>query len=216
MTSAQDRPGRGEPVERFHPTGGRIVGSLSLAVIAGILVYAVVAERTVDGLKLGAGAAFFGVLVWLTQLRPRVTAYRDVLRLQNSVRDIDVPLTLLDDVHVGRMLSVWVGQKRYVCVGISAPLRTMVGSRKHGSSSVLGWDRLGEYAEHATPPRPEQSAVSYPEYVESRIVTLADEARRRTEVGERAADEAARGEWAWPAIGALAATGAAFLGSLLL
>jgi hypothetical protein len=216
MTSAQDGPGVGEPVERFRPTSGRFVGSLSLAVVAGILVYAAVAERTVVGLRLATGAAFFGVLVWLTQLRPRVTAYRDVLRLQNSVRDVDVPLARVGDVHVGRMLSVWVGQKRYVCVGISAPLRRMVMGRKQRPSSLFGWDRLEEYAEHATPPRPEPSAVSYPEYVEGRIVALADEARRRAEVAEPTAEEPTRGAWAWPGIGALAATGAAFVVSLLL
>jgi hypothetical protein len=214
MTTAQDGPGRGEPVERFHATSGRFIGLLTLAVIAAILVYVLLDVRSVDGLRLGTGLLFFAVLVWLTQLRPRATAYREVLHLQNSVRDVDVPLVLVDDVHVGRMLSVWVGQQRYVCVGIGAPLRRMVKA-KAGKSSVAGWDRLEEYAERATPPRPEQTPMTYAEFVESRIASLAEEARRRAGAGPDA-QERPRQEWAWPGIIALAVTGAAFVVSLLL
>lgn len=216
MTSAQGGRGRGEPVERFHATSGRFVGSMTLAVLAAVLVYVVVDVHSVDGVRLGTGALFFGVLVWLTQLRPGAVAYADVLHLMNSVRDVDVPLALIDDVHVGRMLSVWVGEERYVCVGIGTPLRALVRPKKAGSSSVLGWDRLEEDSKYATPPRPPESLMSYPEFVESRIATLAEEARRRRRAEGSPAEERAHGEWAWPGIIALAATGVAFVVSLLL
>ena len=216
MRSGRQEAGSDGPVELYHATSGRFVGSLSIAVIAGIVVYVVAAEHSVAGLRLGTGALFFGVLVWLTQLRPCAMASPDVLRLQNSVRDVDVPLALVDDVHMGRMLSVWVGSDRFVCVGIGAPLRTMVRRKGPGGSSLLGWDRLGQDSRNARPPRPPESEMSYPAYVESRIVTLAEEARRRAGTSSRPGEQHPRKLWAWPGITALAVTGAAFVVSLLL
>lgn len=219
MTPGRDEPGRGEPVERFHATSGRFVGLLSLAVIGCVVVYAVVRVHSVEGLRLATGALFFGVLVWITQLRPRAVAYRDVLRLQNSLRDVEVPFALIDDVHVGRMLTVWVGQERYVCVGIGAPLRTLVKGKKSGPGTMLGWERLEEYSRRSTPPPPEQVPVGYHEAVESRIAAMAQEARRRARIGgaEAGVDgPRPRAEWAWSGIVGLAVTGLAFAVSLLL
>jgi hypothetical protein len=215
MTSAQGRPGRGAPVELFHATSGRFVGTTTLAVLAAIVVYVVVDVHSIDGLRLGTGAVFFGVLVWVTQLRPRAVAYRDVLLLRNSLRDVDVPLALIDDVHVGRMLTVWVGEQRYVCVGIGAPLRNLVSPKKAGSSSGLAWDRLEEDSKYATPPRPAESLLSYPEFVESRIASLSEDARRRRKRGADV-EQRPHGEWAWSGVVALAVSGVAFVVSLLL
>jgi len=68
------------------------------------------------------------------------------------------------------------------------------------------------YTEEATPLRPDQTAMTYPDFVETRISGLAEDARRR---GLDAGD-GARHHWAWPEIAALAVTGAAFVVSLLL
>lgn len=215
MTPVQDGQGRRRPVERYHATSGRFVGSMSLAVVAVVLAYVAVDVHSLDGLRLATGALLFGVLVWLTQLRPRAAASADMLRLQNSLRDVDVPLALVDDVHVGRMLSVWVGEERYDCIGIGAPLRTMVKRQRSGGASAFGWDRLEQDSEHPTPPRPAESTMSYPAFVESRITALAEDARRRRRRTPEPQDERPRKVWAWPGIVALAVTALAFAVTLL-
>jgi hypothetical protein len=216
MTAAQGRPGRAEPVERFRPTSGRLVGFGSVAVIAALLVYLALEVRSLTGLRLGAGLVFFGVLTWVTQLRPRATAYPDELHLQNSLRDVTVPLSQVDEVRVGRMLNVWVGERRFVCIGIGAPLRTMVRGKSRGPSSLLGWDRLEAYTEESTPLRPDQSAMTYADFVETRITELVEDARRRSTLEAATMGARPTETWAWPEITALALTATAFGATLLL
>lgn len=215
MTPAQEAPGRPEPVERFQPTSGRFIGYAGLVVIAGLLVFLVVSEHTVAGLRIGAGLLFAAVLVWATQLRPRAVAYRDTVLLRNSFRDALVPLAVVDDVSVRRMLNVWVGERRYVCIGIGSSLRKMVKSRSRGPSTILGWDKLERYTEESTPLRPDQTAMDYATFVETRLQALVDEAKRRTSP-EDAAVEQPRETWAWPEIAGLVATGLALVVTLLL
>ncbi|HEX6246893.1 MAG TPA: hypothetical protein VFZ64_03395 [Nocardioidaceae bacterium] len=212
MTAAQRSPQEAQPVERFRPTSGRVVGGLSLALMAAILVSVAVEDRSVDGLRIAAGIAFLAVVVWVTQLRPRATAFADRLDLQNSLRDVSVPMRLIDEVSVRRVLTVRVGSRRYVCIGVGAPLRRLVKARPHGPSSLLGWDRLEAYTEESTPPRPDQSATEYADFVETRIASLAAEARSRRTTG----DEQPRTTWAWPEMAALVVTALVFTATLLL
>ena len=214
MTAPQDQPGKPEPLERFHATSGRFVGTMTLVVVMVLLVYLGVEVHTRAGLELGTGLLFFGVLVWLTQLRPRAFAYPDTLYLQNSLRDAIVPLAAIDEVSVRRMLSVWVGDKRYVCTSIGKPLRTMVKGKRRGPSSMLGWDRLEAYTEQATPPRPDQTAMSYGDFVETRIVALVEDARRADQDAGTAARDP-REVWVWPNVAALAVTAVLFALSFL-
>lgn len=215
MTPAQEAPGRPEPVERFQPTSGRFIGYAGLVVIAGLLVFLVVSEHTVAGLRIGAGLLFAAVLIWATQLRPRAIAYRDSLLLRNSFRDATVPLVLIDDVSVRRMLNVWVGEKRYVCIGIGSSLRKMVKSKSRGPSTILGWDKLERYTEEATPLRPDQTATDYATFVETRLQALVEEAKRRTSP-EDATAEQPRETFARLEIAGLVVTGLALVVSLLL
>jgi hypothetical protein len=216
MTAPEERPPRGEPVERFHATSGRVVGWVSLVVTAGLVGYVAFDMRTATGLRLATGLVLLGVLVWVSQLRPRATAYPDVLYLQNSVRDAVVPLTTIDEVVVGRMLTVRVGERRYSCTGIGTPLRALVRARSKGPSSLLGWDRLEAYTEESTPPRPDQSAMTYQDFVETRIVDLVEDARRRAALRPPSSSESPQEKWALPELVAIAGAAAAFALSLLM
>ena len=216
MTAPQDSATTTESLERFRPTSGRLVGSLSLLVVAGLLVHPAVDVRTAAGQRLAAGLALVAVLVWMTQLRPRATLYRDALHLRNVLRDVTVPLAVVDEVTVRRTLDVRVGETRYVCVGIGKPLRAVLrpGSGR-GPSTLLGWDRLTAYTEEATPPRPDESALSYQEYVQTRIGDLVADARARAGAGAEAGAGAGtpgapRTRWAWPEVVALVVTGVLF------
>lgn len=194
-----------EPVERFRPTGGHVVGYLTLAAIAGLLVYLLFADRSVSGLRIGTGAVFFGVLTWVTGLRPRVTAYPEHLHVLNSVRDVVIPLVAVDRVEVSRVLTIWVGERRYVCTGIGAAPRKL-------ASSAMG----------QPPPDSHKDAARYVAFVRERINGLAREARQRAGAGAGAGggDGAGTSEvgprpvWAWPPLLALVGTGAVFVLSL--
>lgn len=201
-----------------------MLGYSSLAVIAGLLVFIAVDVHTTTGLRLATGLLFAAVAIWVTQLRPRATAYADVLHLRNSLRDSTVPLAAIEEVSVRRMLNVWVGERRYVCIGIGTPLRRMVKGSGRGASSLLGFDRLEDYTERSTPLLPDQSAMTYPEFVELKIADLVRDAKQAAASrggpaggsAEEAVTTPPRHSWAWPEIIALAGTGLAFVLSLVL
>lgn len=211
MTASPEGITTTEPVERFRPTSGRVLGYAGLVAVVGLVVYLAVAVHTLNGLRLALGLIFFGVLIWTTQLRPRAAAYPDVLRLKNVFRDATVPLAMIDDVTVRRTLNVWAGHERFVCVGIGQSLRSMVKAKSRGPSALLGFDRLEAYTQQSTPPRPDQTAMSYSSFVEVRIEALAADAKR---LG-KGTDLRPRRTWAWPEIAALVVTGLAFVVSLV-
>jgi hypothetical protein len=177
------------PVERFKPTGGQTLGYLTLAAVAALLVYLLVADRTVSGLRIGTGGIAFAVVIWLTQLRPRITAHVDSLLLVNSVRDQVVPLTAIDRVEVTRALSIWVSERRYVCTGIGA------SPRKRRAGTVPG-----------------HGPATYADYVGGRIEELVREARARSAPGTPTGEVQPR--WAWLPLAALVTSVAAFVVSL--
>lgn len=209
------------PVERFKPSSGFIVGYAGLLLVAVVVVYVVVSVHTVTGLRVALGTTFFGLVIWVTQLRSRATAYADRLLLRNSLRDVAIPLVLIEDVSVRQTLNVWVAERRYVCIGIGRSLRTMFkNSRSGGGSSVLGTNRWREFAERAERAAPDQTSASYETFVVTRIQELVDQARNsaRTSAGTSAGTSHAGPvyRFAWPEIVALVVVGAAFGVSLTL
>lgn len=205
-----------EPVERFAATSGRLLGWTTLVVLAVVVVSLAFTARTVTGLQVALALAFFGVLVWATQLRPRATVYPGELVLHNALRDTHVPLARIDEVSVRRTLNVFVGEQRFVCIGIGQSLRRTVRGRSRGPSSLLGFDRIEDYTERSTPPMPDQADMDYDQFVESRLTALVADARRRGTAAAGAPAGEPRHVPAWPEIAALAGTGVAFALSLLL
>jgi hypothetical protein len=220
MAAHQEPAAPARPVERFRPTSGRFLGWSSMLVALLLIGYVAVTSPSLDGLRVVLGLSFAAALVWATQLRPRATLYPATLELRNSFRDATVPLARIDEVTVRRTLNVWAAGERYVCIGIGTPLRPMVTMQKsRGSSTILGFDRLEAYHASQTPPSPDQSAMEYATFVETRIQDAVDQVRRDGVPGPR--DTAGtrhhppRRTWAWPEIGALAVTGVGFVVSLL-
>lgn len=208
MSSTSDPAARPEPVERFKPTSGLFSGYAGLAAAAVALVYVVWTVHTATGLRVGLGAVFFGLLTWVTQIRPRATAYPRHVVLKNAVRDAHVPLAAVDEVALGQTLNLWVGDERYVCIGIGNSFREEIRSRRRREQS-LGTSRMTEFALRAERANTDERATSYQNFVVTRLEELVDAAKR-----EYAAEAAeARHVIAWPEVAALAVTGAAFLGS---
>ncbi len=202
-----------QPVERFKPTTGAFVGWSGMAVAIGTIVYVVLDEHSVLGVRLGCAALFAIVVIWVTQLRPRVTAYPDALLMQGSVRDTTVPYALVDEVAMAQTLNVWVGRKRYVCVGIGKSVGYEMRQRVRSQS---GNTLFGSRAYQFTG-RPEAGGVerktSYQVYVLERITDLVALAKHRPQ--EDAPAEVTH-RYAVPEIAALLVTGAAFALSLFL
>jgi hypothetical protein len=207
------------PLERFKPTNGLFIGWAGLATVAFALAYTAIYVHSVVGLRIGLGALFAGVVIWVSQLRPRATAYPDVLQLRGALRDVHVPYLLIDEVAMGQTLNVWAGGRRYVCIGIGKSLGTDVRQRakKERQGSLLGSSRQHEFSERAEAAAPDQRAMDYQTFVVTRIEELLDEARRDRKLRpDRAVPSSVRQTYAVPELVALGVTGLAFVASLFI
>ena len=218
MTASHEDATDTRPVERFKPTSGLFVGYAGLLFVAVVLVYVILEVHTVTGLQVALGMLLFGLVVWVTQLRSRATAYPDRLLLRNSFRDVTIPLALIDDVSVRQTLNVWVGEQRFVCIGIGSSLRSMVkdSRRRSEGSALLGPSRWREFAGRAEQAAPDQSAMSYETFVVTRIQELVEQAKKESARRGGAAAAAPRRTLARLEIAAMGVTGLAFVASLLL
>jgi hypothetical protein len=203
------------PVERFKPTSGMFVGYAGLAIAAVVVVSVVFSEWSVLGLQMALGAVFFGVLVWASQLRPRATVYPRHVVLRNTVRDAHVPLADIDDVEVRQFLTVHTADERYVCIGIGSSRRQEMRSRRRRDLGS-GMSRLSELTVRAERASHDERAVSYPDFVASRLEQLVDQAKKEPSEPTPGEPETAEHRLVWPVIVALAGTGVAFAVSLLL
>ena len=221
----QNRPMPATPVnpddervlERFKPTTGTLIGIAGLLVAAFALGYVLISVHTVVGLRIGLGAVFGAVVVWVSQLRPRVTAYTKDLYLRGPLRDARVPYVLIDEVTMAQTLNVWVGEQRFMCIGIGKSLGSDIRQRakKERQGSLLGSSRTREFSEKAELAAPDQTAMSYHTFVVTRIEELVDQAKRDLRrSGGSTEGEQVRRPYAVPEIVALAVTGLAFLVSL--
>lgn len=207
------------PLERFKPTTGLFVGWAGLLVAGFALGYVVLQVHSMAGLRIGLGAVFAGIVIWVSQLRPRVTAYSDALHLKGSLRDAHVPYVLIDEVALGQTLNVWVGDRRFVCIGIGKSLRTDMRQRakRAKQGSLLGAGRLREFSEKAEMAQPDQTAMSYQTFVVTRIEELVEQARKEMQRRGGTTDSVeVRRPYAVPELVALGVSGLAFVLSLLL
>jgi hypothetical protein len=203
-----------QPLERFKPTTGGFVGWSGLALALGTVLYAVVNEHSLFGVRLGLAGLFGAVVVWVTQLRPRVTAYRRTLLMRGCLRDTWVPYVLVDDIVMAQTLNVYVGRKRYVCVGIGKSIGYDMRQRVRSQS---GNTLFGSRAYQFTG-RPEVGGAerksSYQTFVLDRITDLVAASKAR---GQQEGEQPrVRQRYAVPELVGLVVSGLAFLLSLVL
>ena len=213
-----DEPGAERVLERFKPTTGMFVGWAGVALAVFAVGYVALTVHTLVGLRIALAAAFAGVLVWVSQLRPRVTAYTGRLKLQGSVRDTLLPYVLIDEVTMGQTLNIWVGERRYVCIGIGRSLVSDMRQRGKAArqGSLAGKSRSREFSDKAEMAAPDQTAMSYHTFVVTRIEELVDQAKRDlARRGGSTEGQHVRQPYAVPEIAALAVTGLAFVVSLM-
>jgi hypothetical protein len=205
---------KGEAIERFRPTTGAAVGWSGLGMIALVVAYCLVEVHTVVGLRVVLGCLLGAVVLWVTQFRPRVTAYDRGLLLVGSIRDTLVPYPAVDDVRLGQTLVVRSGGRRFTCVGIGqslgADMRRRLRATGHGNT--LDLNRSYVFAGQHSGVDQDEPGMSYHEFVMIRINELLVAHPRSTEETRPAVERA----YAVPEIAALLVTAAAFVVSLLL
>ncbi len=189
-----------EPVERFHPTSGRILGVLALVILGSVVAIGLIDREHGFPMPVVAAALVGGVLVWASMLRPGVWVTEEHLVLRNMLNTLWVPLAAIEQVVVRQVLAVRAGEKRFVSPAIGRSWRqTMKANRAKEKATAVD---------------------SYPVYVEERISQHAEDARAKLGVTLmsdeqlRLADDVRR-SWAWPEIVALGASGILFVVALV-
>jgi hypothetical protein len=188
-----------EPVVRFRPTSGRLLGVIGLVLVAAVVAAGLLESGGDLPVPLIAGAVAFGVLIWSAMLRPRVWATESDLVLRNMFDTVRIPLAAIESVAVRQVLAVGAGDARYVSPAIGQSWRRTI--------------KAGRAA------RQPAAAESYPGFVEERIRQLAQDAQVRLGVRRYSAEQAAlaggvRRQPAWVEIGVLAIAGLVFVVSL--
>jgi hypothetical protein len=191
------------PVERFHPTSGRIMGLLALVVAVGIVVLGLVDRDGGPPPPVIAAAIGAGIVAWAAMLRPRVWATQHDLVMRNMLHTVSIPLAAIEQVAVRQVLAVSAGEKRYVSPAIGKSWRQAVRSDSGPRE-----------------PSPVPATRSYPDFVEERISRLAEDARARRGVQPLSDEQLAlaagvRRTWAWPEIVGLVAVTLALVVLLL-
>jgi hypothetical protein len=210
MDGSSEATASAPPVERFKPTNGFILGYISLACVAFVLAYSLVAVHTLTSVRVAIAMVFVGTVIWTTQIRPRAVLYPQVLELRNSLQDTWVPLELVEDVDVGTFLSVWAGERRHVCIGIGRGRRPR--RRRGDGPSLLGQSRWREFADMANRAAPDQTAMAYETFVVTRIEELAERAKK--DVADDGPKPAVRRTLAWPEVTLLVVSALAFVVTL--
>jgi hypothetical protein len=204
----------GEVIQRFRPTTGAAVGWSGLAMLVIVMAYCLLEVHTVVGLRVVLGCLLGAVVLWVTQFRPRVTAYDRGLLLLGSILDTLVPYSAVDDVRLGQTLVVRSGGRRFTCVGIGQSLGADMRRRLRATGHGNTLDLHRNYVFAGEQPSVDQAepGMTYHEFVMTRINEL-------LVAHPRAAEDArppVRRAYALPEIAALLVTGVAFVVSLLL
>jgi hypothetical protein len=174
-----------------------------------LVAYVAVTEHDLLALRVCLGLAIAALVIWMTMLRPRAVAYDDSLVLHNMASDTRLPMAGIVAVVVRHTLNVWVGDDRYVCVGIGRSSRSMMKRRSPGPMALLGVDQSEERMGQGQSAKIGAGA-EYANFVETRIEGLAHTARR-----DRLEAFPARRTWAVPELAALVVLGVLFVVSLL-
>lgn len=191
-----------EPVERFRPTSGQVLGWIGLALVA----LAVVLGVGESAWSVVTGALVLGVLDWASMLKPRVLVEGRRLVLRNMLETTSIPLASIEDVAVRQVLAVRVGERRFVSPAVGRSLRQALKTR-------------GPAGPTATATGEAVATQAYPDFVEERIRHLAAEARDLEGIARYSDEQVALGAEvrrrpAWLEIGLLVLAVAAFVVTL--
>ena len=179
--------------EKFGPTNGRMPGMLGIAAVGVAVVAALADGWHHSDLLLLSCLSLASLLIWVVMFRPAVRSDGAVLHMRNMVSTTSIPLALIDKVLVGAMHA---RPRRRDDVQVDRGAAFPSPRQQPGRP----WSRLGPGGSHQHTVMPMGSIAkefgNYSDFIEERIVYLADEAR----VHHRGDDQPVRRTWAWPEI----------------
>ena len=165
------------PVERFHPTSGVWLGWVGIVGLLGSAVIVLWSSTSFGSVASAVGLCWGALVVWLTLLRPTLRAHPDHLLLRNILRDTEVPWHLVDDVVVRHTLRVYVDDDVHHGVSMSRSTRQMLRQGRPDAPrsvlNILGNRSMEEFSHSPTLSGTYQSAMDYPDFVETRLMELA-------------------------------------------
>jgi hypothetical protein len=170
--------------EKFATSSGRWLGWIGVGLGVAIVVIDPFTGDTVNVSVLLLGVAL-ACLSWVTLVRPRASAHRDALLLQNMVHDIAIPWPQIERCTVGQTLVVsTVEAERYHGLGVTRSARTQM-REEYGRTSMLfnfgGPKTTGQRLRQQSGPSMadgEYVGGTYTSYIESRIAGLASRGER--------------------------------------
>ncbi|HZC25748.1 MAG TPA: hypothetical protein VE287_01920 [Actinopolymorphaceae bacterium] len=192
-------PGRSaKVVERFAPTAGRVLGIITMAIGALILVDVIVEWRTSTGYATVAATLAVCTFVWLGLVRPSVVAQEDVLVFHNILRDTRIPWHLVQSAEIAPVLTVVADGRAYRSSAVAltgADRRSMRRSRRDRVEAVQrGTADPTQAATHGVD-------VTPADYTIRRIETMAS-----TYAEASKAQVAVERSWRWPEFAIIAVT----------
>lgn len=186
-----------EVVEKFRPTGGRILGVLALVMVAAVVVISLVDQEHPFPPEVVWGSLFFGSLVWAAMLRPRLWVTTSDLVMRNMASTIRIPLAAIEQIAVRQVVVVRAGEERYVSPAVGKSWRQTAFNRPGRREPKPG------------------AAKPYPDFVDDRLHEVTEEARAKAGITllsdeQLALADGVRRDWAWPEIALMVGTGLGF------
>lgn len=198
-----------EVVEKFRPTGGRILGVLALLMVGGVVAVSLLDRDNAFPPAVVWGSLFGGSLVWASMLRPRLWITTSDLVMRNMASTIRIPLAAIEQIAVRQVVVVRAGEQRYVSPAVGKSWRRTAfdrgGRREPKPGAAVSSSR---------------GATPYPDFVDERLHAVTEEARARAGITllsdeQLALADGVRRQWAWPEIVLMAGTGLGFVLSFL-
>ena len=182
-----------EVVEKFRPTSGRITGVIGLLLVAAIVLIGVLDREQGFPPAVVWSALCVGVVIWAAMLRPRLWVTTTDVVMRNMFSTVSVPLVAVEQIIVRQVVALRAGERRYVSPAVGKSWRQTLKTSKPG------------------PPTRPGAPQSYPAFVEDRLHQLTEEARAKAGVAllsdeQLALADGVRRTWAWPELGAFAAS----------
>ena len=199
---------------RFTPTSGTVVGWCGLAVVAGVIAFVLLDDRSLVSIRFALAIAIFGVLVWCYMLRPRLVIGVSEVELRNAFSSWHVPLAQVRRVAVRVVTRVYTDDGRYDGVAVGRPIRSMRGGRSRSAVRLPGLNpsfMIGSEPPATRSQRGNLNADGVADFVTEQILLAADRARSEGSHGGTP-----RRTWARAELAGLAVLATAFLVTLFL
>ena len=129
MTDPAAPHGKPAKVQRFHATNGRVSGYIGLAAALVVLVLAIAAHSSGTPLGVAILAVLAGLLVWAIVLRPAVWTTDRHLVMRSMFHTDTIPLRAVERVVVGQVLAVFAAGRRFVSAAIGYSTRQTIKNR---------------------------------------------------------------------------------------